>query len=97
MYSVEDVSKWPICVLVKHQNSPRAQPPNLTGGEDPFPTLSQRISCCRTLATEGAATLIMRRAVKETLFLATGAFAKAMALAARGLIRIIVVGLIKNI
>lgn len=45
----------------------------------------------RTLGVEGVAALIIRRAVKATFLRAAGALAKAMALVASGVIRIMVV------
>ena len=54
---------------------------------------SARFSCYRTLGLDGAAALIMRRAVKATFCRAAGALAKAMALVASGVIRIMVVRL----
>ena len=49
-----------------------------------------KLPICRTLGVEGAAALIIRRAVKATFLRAAGALAKAMALVASGVIRIMV-------
>ena len=50
-----------------------------------------KLPSCRTLGVEGAVALIIRRAVKATFLRAAGALAKAMALVASGVIRIMVV------
>ena len=57
-----------------------------------MPIQQARISYCRTLGIEGAAALIMRRAVKETFCRAAGALAKAMTLVASGVILIMMLG-----
>ena len=95
-YFRSENSKWSfrsLSLLTRLQDTRQLQNHSIHPLGKPYgmPIRHRILSYFRTLAMEGAAALIIRRAVKETFFRAAGT-AKAMTFVASGVIRIMLLG-----